>query len=330
MPAQPPLLATVWRGQVPEAAIRGHVAVVDAAGAVVGAVGDPGTTITLRSCVKPLQALPFVRGAAQRIGAGSAELAVACASHQGEDTHVAAVRHLLQLAGVDEEALGCGPQLPFDEQAAQRLLASGGRPQRIHNNCSGKHAAMLATCAVAGWPLAGYMDAAHPCQHAVTAAMGTLLGQDLRKAPWGVDGCGLPTYGVPLASLAQAFAAGQADPGFRACQDAMTAHPHLVAGTGRFDTALLAEAGGGLTAKIGGAAVWVAVLRPDGPAVALKLEAGTGEAVAPVAIAVLERIGAFPDGVPEALAEFRQPRLRNWEGAAVGETRVEAGGLASL
>ncbi|MBV8929017.1 MAG: asparaginase, partial [Mycobacteriaceae bacterium] len=133
MPPQPSLLATVWRGQVPEAAVRGHVAVVDAAGTVLSAIGDPATTITLRSCVKPLQALPFVRGAAQRIGAGSSELAVACASHQGEDAHVAAVRGLLRLAGVDEEALGCGAQLPFDERAAQRLLASGQAPQRIHN-----------------------------------------------------------------------------------------------------------------------------------------------------------------------------------------------------
>ncbi|MBV9099421.1 MAG: asparaginase [Candidatus Dormibacteraeota bacterium] len=330
MTTSPALLATVWRGDVPEAAIRGHVAVVSAAGEVLAAAGDPHATITLRSCVKPLQALPFVRGAAQRIGAGDNHLAVACASHQGEDDHVATVRSLLALAGLSEDALACGAHVPFDETAARRLLASGLPPQRVHNNCSGKHAAMLATCAVAGWPLAGYTDPAHPCQRAVTAAMSTLMGLDLSSAPWGIDGCGLPTYGVSLATLARAFAAGQADPGFRRCQDAMAAHPHLVGGTGRFDTALLAESGALLTAKIGGAAVWAATLRPDGPAVALKLEAGAGEALPPVALAVLQRMGAFPEGLPSALEAFASPPLRNWEGAAVGGTRVSTDQLPAL
>lgn len=330
MSTTPALLATIWRGEVLEASIRGHVAAVDPTGTVLGAAGDPQVVVTLRSCVKPLQALPFVRGAAQRIGAGDDHIAIACASHQGEEDHVTTVRSLLALAGVSEEALACGPQLPFDEAATRRLLAAGQQPQRIHNNCSGKHAAMLATCAVAGWEPAGYTDPGHPCQRAVTAAMSAPLGMGLASAPWGVDGCGLPTYGVPLAALARSFAAAQADPAFRICQDAMAAHPHLVAGTGRFDTALLAEAGDRLTAKIGGAAVWVAALRPDGPAVAVKLEAGAADAIPPVALAVLERMGAFPDGIPATLEPFARPVLHNWEGAAVGETRVAAEALAAL
>ena len=154
----PPVLATVWRGEVVEARIRGHVAVGAASGAVITAVGDPLSATTLRSCVKPLQALPFVRLAADKLGATEAEIAIACASHQGEDEHLAVVRGLLARAGVPEDALRCGPQLPSDEPTARRLLAGGGVPRPIHNNCSGKHAAMLATCAVMGWPLDGYMD----------------------------------------------------------------------------------------------------------------------------------------------------------------------------
>ena len=123
---------------------------------------------TLRSCVKPIQALPFLRLAADRLEASGPEIAVACASHQGEDEHVATVRGLLAKAGVPEAALGCGPQIPSDEATARRLLASGGVPLPIHNNCSGKHAAMLATCAVMGWPLDGYMELGHPCQQAVS------------------------------------------------------------------------------------------------------------------------------------------------------------------
>ena len=322
-PEAPPILASVWRGGVVEARIRGHVAVADAKGKVIACAGDPATLTTLRSCVKPLQALPFVRLAADRLGATDAEVAIACASHQGEDEHLAAVRGLLAKADVPESLLRCGPQLPSDEATARRLLASGGVPQPIHNNCSGKHAAMLATCAVMGWPLDGYMDEGHPCQQAVTAAMGEMLGVDLPTAPRGIDGCGLLTYGTSLAAIARGFAAATADPAFRRCQDAMAAHPHLVAGTGRFDTALLAEAGTHLTAKIGGAAVWAAVARPDGDGIAIKLEAGAGEAIPVVAIAMLQRLGLLDSILSERLLPYARVPLRNWAGTPVGEIRAE-------
>ena len=326
----PPVLATVWRGNVPEARIRGHVAVVDAAGAVQSSVGDSQAMTTLRSCVKPLQALPFVRLAADGLGASEAEIAIACASHQGEDEHVATVRGLLAKAGTPESALRCGPQLPSDEATARRLLASGGTPLPIHNNCSGKHAAMLATCALMGWPLDGYMEPDHPCQEAVTAAMSEAFGIDLRSGPSGIDGCGLTTHGTPLAAIARAFAAASADPAFRRNQDAMAAHPFLVAGTGRFDSALLGAAGSRLTAKIGGAAVWAAVVRPGGPGIAIKLESGSFEAVPVVATAVLQRLGVLDADLPEALQPFARLPLRNWAGTTVGETAPESAALSSL
>jgi L-asparaginase II len=182
---------------------------------------------------------------------------------------------------------------------------------------------MLATCVVQGWPTDGYIDADHPCQRAVSDVLGWAFGIEPGSAPHGIDGCGLPTYGVPLATLARAFAVASADPDFRRCQEAMAAHPHLVAGTGRFDTALLQLAGERVTAKIGGAAVWAAVVRPDGPGIALKLESGY-DAVAPVAVAVLQGIGVLEPAVPDPLAEFARPPLRNWAGVVVGETKVEA------
>ncbi len=319
----PPVLATTWRGTVVEARIRGHVAVVDASGNLLSSLGTPQAETTLRSCVKPLQALPFVRLAADLLEAGDSEIAIACASHQGEDEHVATVRGLLARAGVSEEALACGPQLPSDEGAARRLLASGEVPRPIHNNCSGKHAAMLATCAVMGWPLDGYMDPAHPCQLAVTAAMQEMLGVDLEAAPRGIDGCGLTTYGLPLATIARGFAAACTDPAFRRAQDAMAARPFLVAGTGRFDTALLELAGARLTAKIGGAAVWAAVVRPEGPGIAIKLEAGGGEAIPAVVITVLQGLEVLPAELPDALQSFARMTLRNWAGRDVGDVRPE-------
>jgi L-asparaginase II len=326
----PPVLATVWRGGVVEARIRGHVVVGDAAGDPITYAGDPLSATTLRSCVKPLQALPFVRLAAEKLGASAAEIAIACASHQGEDEHLATVRGLLARANVPEEALGCGPQMPSDEATARRLLASGGVPKPIHNNCSGKHAAMLATCAVMGWPLDGYMDPDHPCQRAVTAAMSEQLGVDLSQAPSGIDGCGLTTYGVTLLALAHAFAVAGSDPAFQRCQDAMAAHPFLVAGTRRFDTALLEAAGRTLTAKIGGAAVWVAVGRPGGPGVAIKLEAGAAEAIPVVAIAVLQRLGQLDAELPAGLQPFARLPLHNWAGREVGEIVAEPTAIQSM
>ncbi len=303
--------------------MRGHIAVTDASGSVLHSAGSPDVETTLRSCVKPIQALPFLRLAADRLEASSPEIAVACASHQGQDEHVATVRGLLARAGVPEAALGCGPQIPSDETTARRLLASGDVPRPIHNNCSGKHAAMLATCSVMGWPLDGYMELGHPCQQAVSGALEEMLGIDLDTAHHGIDGCGLTTYGIPLTAIARGFAVASADAAFRRAQDAMAAHPFLVAGTGRFDTALLEAAGAGLTAKIGGAAVWAAVVRPNGPGIAIKLESGGGEAIPVVAVALLQQLGVLASDLPEPLRLFATLTMRNWAGRDVGEIRAE-------
>jgi L-asparaginase II len=319
----PPILASVFRGDAIEARVRGHIAVTDASGSVLHSAGTPDVETTLRSCVKPIQALPFLRLAAERLEASGPEIAVACASHQGQDEHVATVRGLLARAGVPEAALACGPQIPSDEATARRLVASGDVPRPIHNNCSGKHAAMLATCSVMAWPLDGYMELEHPCQQAVSGALQEMLGIDLGTAHRGIDGCGLTTYGIPLTAIARGFAVASADAAFRRAQDAMAAHPFLVAGTGRFDTALLEAAGAGLTAKIGGAAVWAAVVRPGGPGIAIKLESGGGEAIPVVVIALLRQLGVLASDLPERLRPFATLTMRNWAGRDVGEIRAE-------
>lgn len=330
--ALPTHLASTRRGSALEAVVRGHVVVVDAGGAILAAAGDPHAATTLRSCVKPIQALPFVRRAADAIGATAADIAVACASHNGEPVHVEAVRALLQRAGVGEGALSCGPQPPSDPEAARQLLASGGVPLPVHNNCSGKHAAMLAACRVAGWPLDGYAAHDHPLQAEIRSVVGGLAGADLAASPWGIDGCGLPTHQLPLSAIARTFAAAGGDAGFTRCQEAMAAHPHLVAGRGRFDTAVLEAAGRDLTVKVGGAAVWVACRRPGGPALALKLEAGDDTALPAIALAALGALGWIDSAALRSapLATHVRPVLRNWAGAEVGFTAVEPGWTALL
>lgn len=322
---QPAVLAEVWRGSASESVIRGHAVVVGADGALVAWAGDPESLTTLRSAVKPLQAQGFLRtGAYDDLGAGDDELALACASHQGEEIHVATARRLLARAGRDESALACGPQWPGSPEAARALAAAGMGPGPIHNNCSGKHAAMVAACVVAGFPVEGYSNPQHPLQRCISDLMSEHLGVDLSSAPWGIDGCGLPTYAVPLHSLARGFKlAAVRDPGFRRCQEAMAAHPHLVGGTGRFDTAVLATSGGRLTCKVGGAAIWAAVGREaSAAAVALKLEAGSSEHLAPIALALLRAADLLDGELPASLEPFSAGRVMNWSGLTVGETRV--------
>jgi L-asparaginase II len=331
--SQPAHLATIRRGTAVEGVIRGHVAVVDSAGRLLTCVGDPDALTTVRSCVKPVQALPLVRAAGDHsLEVSDAEIAIACASHGGEPAHVAVVLRLLARAGLGEEALSCGPQLPMDEESAEAILASGGQAGRLTNNCSGKHAGMLAVCAARGLPLAGYAGFDHPLQVEIRGIMGDLAGVNLAAAPVGIDGCGLPTYGLSLRALARMFAAAGGQPGFRRCQEAMAAHPHLVAGRGRFDTALLDVAGWRLTAKGGAAGVWIAVLRPGGPALAIKLESGDQSAISAVAVAAMHRLGwvSSAEVSDRRLAEFARPPVRNWGGSTVGEISTEPGWVAGL
>jgi L-asparaginase II len=318
------LLAEVWRGDVCEVVLRGHVAVVAADGTLLAQSGDPDARTTLRSTVKPLQALPFLDGAADALGASVAEVAVACASHEGEPRHVEAVRRLLGRAGLDESALSCGPQWPYSEAATHALVRAGETAGRVHNNCSGKHAAMLCACVHHGWPVEGYAHFDHPLQRDIRRRMSDHAGIRLADTPRGVDGCGLPTHGVPLRYLARMFAAASsAGGGFARCQEAMAAEPFMVGGSGRFDSLLLGWVGNALTAKSGGAAVWACVARGGGPGVAVKLEAGAGAQMAPVALGVLRGLGLLPSsGMPEELETLERGVLRNWAGDAVGETRV--------
>lgn len=306
--------------------MRGHVAVVAADGTLLAAAGDPAALTTLRSVVKPVQALPFMAGAAAALGATAEEIAVVCASHEGEPRHVAVVRGLLGRAGLDESMLSCGVQWPYSESATRALVRAGESAGRIHNNCSGKHAGMLCACVHNGWPTAGYAAHDHPLQMAIRRDMSELAGVDLDLAPYGIDGCGLPTYGLALHRLAAMFAAASARGGdFARCQDAMAAEPFMVGGTGRFDTNLLGWLGTSLTAKSGGSAVWACVARGGGPAVAVKLEAGVGGYMAPVALAVLRELGLLPSGgMPAELEAQERGVLRNWDGDAVGDTRVFA------
>ena len=281
------------------------------------ALGDLERPYYPRSANKPLQAVGLLE--AGWSPASEQQLALACASHSGEEQHLAVVREVLAPLGEDD--LGCPPQLPLDETAAHALLSAGGGPTRLHMNCSGKHAAMLATCRARGWPTQGYLAPDAPVQVAVQAALERLAGEPV--AAVAVDGCGAPQHALTLRGLARAFAAlATAAPGTpeRRVAEAVRAFPELVGGTGRDVTALV-RAVPGLVVKDGAEGVYAAAL-PDGSAVALKVADGAKRAAQVAVVAGLVALGVDPAAVADLAV---QPVLGG--GRPVGEVRA-AGALA--
>ena len=285
--SEPVPVAEVVRSGFIESVHHGSVVVLGPDGSVQLAVGDVGSPIFPRSSNKPVQA-------AAMVGAGLALdgelLALGSASHSGEPFHLDGVRRILASAGLDLDALQNTPDLPLDEAERAAWLAAGRPKSSLAQNCSGKHAAMLATCVAAGWDTATYRDPDHPLQRLMAQTLGELAGEPV--AATGVDGCGAPVMAVSLTGLARAFAAvAQADAGTPEGKvaAAIRANPAWLGGTGRDVTALI-EGIPGLVAKDGAEAVYAAAL-PDGRAVALKIADGGGRAAPVVMVAALRSAG---------------------------------------
>lgn len=320
-----PVLVEVTRGGLVESVHRGAVAVLDEAGVVVFHAGDIDRAVFPRSAVKALQALPLVEtGAADRLGLTDAEIALACASHNGEAAHVATAAAMLRKAGRDVACLECGTHWPSFPAASRALAASGGTATALHNNCSGKHAGFICLAADCGDDPAGYVASDHPTMRQVTAALAEITGTVLDDRNRGVDGCSIPTYAIPLRALALAFArfgTGHALSSDRAAaagriRRAVAANPFIVGGTGRFDTEIMQALGARVFAKVGAEGVHCAALPELGLGIAVKCDDGAGRAAELVMAALVERFAG--DGVPEALT---RPVLRNWNGIAVGALR---------
>jgi len=305
----------VVRSGFREGVHHGSVVLLDAGGRVWRSVGEVTAPMFPRSSNKPLQAVGMLR--AGLAPAGEAELALVCASHNGEPPHLEGVRRILAGCGLTEDDLRCPEALPIHAPSARAAAA----PRRITMNCSGKHAGMLATCVRRGWPTAGYPDPAHPLQRAIAGAVAEAAGQPLTVT--GIDGCGAPLFALSLTALAGAFAGlVTAAPGTpaRRVADAMRAHPFMVAGTGREDTRLM-SAVPGLVCKAGAEGVHAAAL-PDGRAVALKIGDGAERARLPVMVGALRALGVTEPGLDE-LAE--EPVYGG--GQVVGSARLIKGAL---
>jgi L-asparaginase II len=290
-------LAAVTRGELVESVHRGRFAVFDPWGNALEAFGDPEAYVYLRSSAKPFQALPLIlSGTADAFGLTDEELAVACASHNAEEPHLAAVRSILEKAGLSEDDLQSGAHPPIYAPADAKLIRNGEEPRPIHSNCSGKHSGMLAVCVHEGYETLDYRDPGHPLQRRILALIAAVCGVEEDEVLIAGDNCGVPAFALPLRSFATGLAriaTGKelpdhlVDAALR-IRDAMRAHPFLVAGTGRFDTEIMQRTH--LLVK-GGAEAVLAVGNPEGWGMALKISDGSQRAVRPVALAALEHMG---------------------------------------
>lgn len=318
----------VTRGDTVESRHRVHAAVIGPDDVLIAAARDSALVTMWRSCAKPFQVMPLLSsGGFDSLGWGTAELALACASHGGEPEHVAIAEQMLASLGLEEGDLACGPHEPLSSRGAKLLRESGAAPTRLHNNCSGKHAAMLARAKTAGWSTRGYEEAEHPVQRSCLGEVSAWTGVPLDDMPLGVDGCGVAVMAMPLDRMALAYArwgraveAGEELPARVAA--AMRAHPPLIGGSERFDTVMLEETEGGVIAKVGAEGVHTVAVPSLGIGLAVKVEDGAIRAQHVAVLRALQALGVLPHELPPRLADFLAKPIRNTRGEAVGAVRA--------
>lgn len=328
-----PWLVEITRGGIVESRHVGHGIVTSATGEVLLAFGEVDRPTFPRSAAKWVQGLPLVlSGAADHFQVTGDELALACASHNGEKGHREAVAQWLHRLGLAESDLECGPSWPFTDPLRLAAAAAGETPRALTHCCSGKHTGMLTACLHAGWPTEGYTDRDHPLQQQIVDLMGTVFGPVVDAAPCGIDGCSVPTYALPLRTLAEGFArlgAGAlAAPLASAAKrlfDAQVDAPWMVAGTDRIDTALLESGRRRLQVKMGGEGVYCGAIPDRQLGFALKCEDGALRGSEALILALLDAIGEHPL-VAQLPTQYRAPVIRTARGAIVGEVRVSCPG----
>lgn len=316
------------RGGVVESYHRVHAAVVDARDCLTAAAGEPQRLTHWRSCAKPFQVMPLLEsGGFDDLQWGDDELALACASHGGEPEHVAIAERMLSAIGLEEGDLACGPHEPLSSRGAKLLRDAGERPTRLHNNCSGKHAAMLACAHTAGWPMFGYERSGHDVQRCCLEAVAKWTGLETHAIGLAVDGCGVVEFAMPLEQMARAYSrlARASTNGAGAPKrviGAMQTRPFLVGGSDRFDSILIEETDGRIVAKIGAEGVHSAAVLDQGIGVAVKVEDGAQRAQFPAILRLLQLLDALPEHLPPRLDEFLKRQLRNTRSETVGEVRT--------
>ena len=317
----------VTRGATIESHHRVHAAVVGPGDALVATARDSRLVTMWRSCAKFFQVLPFLSsGGFDSIGWGEEELALACASHGGEPEHVAVAKRMLESIGLEEGDLACGPHEPLAARGVKILRESGRPYTRMHNNCSGKHAAMLARARTAGWPTQGYERHDHSVQRCCLAEVAKWSDVPIDDMPIAIDGCGVTVMALPLEKMALAYSrwgraasAGQELPSRTVT--AVRHHPHLLGGTERFDTMMLEETRGDVITKVGAEGVHCVAVPALGLGLTVKVEDGAIRAQHVAVLRLLQLVGALPEALSPRLQEWARKPIRNTRGEIVGDVR---------
>lgn len=323
-------LVEVTRGKTVESIHRGVIAVVDAEGKKIASAGDSSYFTFIRSAAKPIQALPVLEtGAARRFAFSLEDLALMMASHSGEPEHVRIGRQIMDKIGLGPEMLQCGTHPPLHRPSAHELLANGQAPNVFHCTCSGKHAGMLAIAKHMDVSLQDYFLPEHPVQQLMLQTIAAFADLDPAKVGTGTDGCGVPVFALPVERMAYIYARWADPAGFdeerkKACltlQEALTAYPELVAGTGRFTYDLMKVTGTKLLAKDGNEGVFCIGIPEKGWGIAIKIEDGHTRAVNPVVTETLYQLGILTTQEYAALITYQRKELKNYRGELIGEIR---------
>ena len=326
------ILAKVIRGETVESVHRGHLIVIDGIGNEIFTLGNPEMITFWRSAAKSFQALPLITsGAAEHFNFSEREIALACGSHSGERIHVKTVSGMLEKIGLSESDLQCGTQLPFDDKTAKAMIKSGEQPTQLHNNCSGKHAAMLAFAKHADADLKTYLEMQNPVQKEIIGVVSKFTETTENEIRLGIDGCSAPNFAVSLRAMATAFAKLVNPPEDfdeklkNACQKIVSAtleFPEMIGGTERLDTEIMQTAQGKIISKVGAEGVYSAGILPSekwksGLGIAFKIEDGDDKRARPtVAIELLRQLGILDE---EDLRQYSPMPIKSRRGDTVSE-----------
>jgi L-asparaginase II len=318
-----PIIAEVTRGPIVESRHHGAYVVCDAKGKVLISAGDVHAPVYPRSAIKAFQCLPMIEsGAADAFGFTDEEIALCCSSHSGEADHVRVAKSILAKCMVDETCYECGAHYPSSKEATYELVRHGEKANQIHNNCSGKHAGMLALAKQLGIDSKDYVKLDHPVQKAIAKTIEKLCEVDMSKAPVGVDGCSVPTWAIPLHNMALGFAklCDETYAPYERIIRAARNHPFMIAGSGRFDTRVM-QAVPRLFMKFGAEGVFCGCIPHAGLGFAVKCDDGAARAVEVAMISVALKLDVWTSEERESLSGFHQETMKNWRKIEVGEVR---------
>lgn len=330
MASRQPLIVEVLRGPIVESMHQVMAVVVNESGALTHYWGNPHFLTLPRSAIKMLQALPLLEsGAAENFKLEQKQIALACSSHRGEKEHLTALAQWLTKVGLDESSLTCAPHLPLHEPSAHEMIRRGQAASVLCNNCAGKHAALLTTSVHLKQDFAGYAKYEHAVQNRLRAVLTETMRLDHAKLPYGTDGCGIPTYGVPLQNIAIGMSAfiNPKETSVRklACEKILRAvqdEPFYLSGSDNFATAVIQKSQGRAIVKGGAEGVFSGVLAQKGLAFAVKAADGASRAAQFVTASLLLQLGGLTSSEFKDLGTHTQPVVTNWRGDVVGQIRI--------